>query len=113
MVHEATVEYYNIFTDDEDESEDAGYVVNTVLERRDGSTKDEEAMEEGLKGPSMAVIVDSGADASLFPGFMREMGEESSSGTPHLQDDEGTKIKTYGSRDVDVIYGLQKVAEWS
>ena len=43
------------------------------------------------------------ADASLFPGFMRELGEEATGCTPYLQDAQGTKIKTYGSKDVDII----------
>ena len=103
VVQEATVEYYNIFTDDENEDAQAAYVVNTVHERREDSEMNEDMVEDGIKGPSMAVIVDSGADASLFPGFMRELGEESSGGTPHLQDAQGTKIKTYGSRGVDII----------
>ena len=64
---------------------------------------DERVMEEGCKGPSMTVIVDSGADASLFPGFMRELGEEATGCTSYLQDAQGTKIKTYGSKDVDII----------
>ena len=60
-------------------------------------------MKAAYKGPSVTVIVDSGADASLFPGFIRELGEEATRNTPYLQDAQGTKIKTYGSKDVDII----------
>ena len=40
VAREATVEFYNISTDDEDECERRGYAVNTVHERMEESTKD-------------------------------------------------------------------------
>ena len=59
------VEFFNIASDDENEYD--GYQVNTVVET-DNEEVNLELYEEGSERQSFKVIVDSGADASIFPG---------------------------------------------
>ena len=53
-------------------------------------------------GEEVTIIVDSGADASLFPGFMLRKGERIRGGGPVLQDAQGTRINTFGHRDASI-----------
>eukprot|EP00913_Durusdinium_trenchii_P032259 g30204.t1 len=103
MVQESprsSVEYYSIATDDEaEDEEDHGYTINTIqqydsMEIENEVPKDEEKVN---------VILDSGADASLFPGRLMDKGIPTSGACPYLQDAQGTKIKTYGHSDVDIV----------
>ena len=63
------VEFFNIASDDENEYDD--YMVNTVVET-DNEEVNLELYEEGGERQSFKVIVDSGADASIFPGKFLE-----------------------------------------
>ena len=63
------VEFFNIASDDENEYD--GYMANTVVET-DNEEVNLELYEEGGERQSVKVIVDSGADASIFPGKFLE-----------------------------------------
>ena len=94
------VEYYSIATDDEaEDEEDHGYIINTI-QQYDSMEIENEVPEDEEK---VNVILDSGADASLFPGRLMDKGIPTSGACPYLQDAQGTKIKTYGHSDVDIV----------
>ena len=96
------VEFFNIASDDESEYD--GYMVNTVVET-DNEEVNLELYEEGGERQSFKVIVDSGADASIFPGRFLEqtVNDRTLQEAPHLQDAQGQKIKSYGNKDVDIM----------
>ena len=48
------------------------------------------------------IIVDSGADASLFPGSLLTRGQKVEGKVPFLHNAQGRQIQTYGHRDVDI-----------
>ena len=52
---------------------------------------------------SLTIIVDSGADASLFPGHLMNKGKQVHEVSPLLQDAQGTRIQTYGHKDIDIV----------
>ena len=103
MVQESpksSVEYYSIATDDEaEDEEDHGYAINTVQQYDSMEIENEVPKVE----ETVNVILDSGADASLFPGRLMDRGIPTSGACPYLQDAQGTKIKTYGHSDVDIV----------
>ena len=96
------VEFFNIAS--EDEEEDGCYQVNTIAE-----TENEEEVEEayvtGEEQQTLKVIVDSGADASIFPGRLMGMtrSDQVLGQALHLQDAQGKKIQSYGNKDVDIL----------
>ena len=96
------VEFFNIALDDENEYD--GYMVNTVIET-DNEEVNLELYEEGGERQSFTVIVDSGADASIFPGRFLEstLSSKALQEAPQLQDAQGKKIKSYGNKDVDIM----------
>ena len=57
----------------------------------------------GMIYEPMLIIVDSGADASLFPGSMMHKGKQAMGASPPLQDAQGTQIQTYGRKDIDIV----------
>ena len=97
------VEFFNIASEEEDEYD--GCKVNTIAETDD----EEEAREAGEMDEelqTLKVIVDSGADASIFPGrLMRNTrgGDQVLGAALHLQDAQGKKIQSYGHKDVDIV----------
>ena len=94
------MEYYSIATEDEaEDDDDRGYVINTIQQYEDMDEED-----QGIKdGDAISVIVDSGADASLFPAHLMGKEKPVSGICPYLQDAQGTKIQTYGHSDVDIV----------
>ena len=97
----SSVEYYSIATDDEAEEEDGPpYVINTIHQYDDMEVESQGLEEEE---EMINVILDSGADASLFPGSLMDKGIPTTGACPYLQDAQGTKIKTYGHSDVDIV----------
>ena len=96
------VEFFNIASDDENEYD--GYMANTVVET-DNEEVNLELYEEGGERHSVKVIVDSGADASIFPGKFLEstLSSRALQEAPQLQDAQGKKIKSYGNKDVDIM----------
>ena len=96
------VEFFNIASDDEEEYD--SYMVNTIAE-----TENEEEVDEasgvGEELQTLKVIVDSGADASIFPGRLmgNTRGDQVLGAALHLQDAQGKKIKSYGHKDVDIM----------
>ena len=75
------------------------YVINTIQQHED-MDEENQSLEDG---DAINVIVDSGADASLFPGHLMGKGKPVKGMCPYLQDAQGTKIQTYGHSDVDIV----------
>ena len=97
----SSVEFYSIATDEENEDEqDMDYVINTIQHQSDDMEVDDQGSENE---ETISVIVDSGADASLFPGHLMGKGKPVMGVCPYLQDAQGTKIQTYGHSDVDIV----------
>ena len=97
----SSVEYYSIATDEEGEDEqDREYVINTIHQQIENMEVDYQGSENE---EMISVIVDSGADASLFPGHLMGKGKPVMGVCPYLQDAQGTKIQTYGHSDVDIV----------
>ena len=65
--------------------------------------KEEEMSEYGLNEEPMVIIVDAGADASLFPGSMMHKGKQAMGASSPVQDAQGTRIQTYGHKDIDIV----------
>ena len=85
--------------DEAEDDDDQGYVINTIQQYEDMDDED-----KGIENEEVInVIVDSGADASLFPGHLMGKGKPVSGVCPYLQDAQGTKIQTYGYSDVDIV----------
>ena len=90
------VEFFNMDVDDYNELAKMGGLSIKMVGQRSEELEREKVEEE------VTIIVDSGADASLFPGFMLRKGERIRGGGPLLQDAQGTQIKTFGHRDVSI-----------
>ena len=76
---ETITEFFSIATDDEDEG-----CINAVYE----VMEEEEEMDGDQsmgKGSSVSITVDSGADASLFPGHLMQCGDMTSGPIPVLR----------------------------
>ena len=87
------MEFFRIDTDDECEEETM--VINTV---REGEEFESAPMVDEDESTKVPIIVDSGADASLFPGHLMGKGAKAAGASPYLQDAHGSQIKTYGRR---------------
>ena len=98
----AVVEFYNIATDDEEDYEGA-LKVNAIYEV---PPEEEYQVDDdptgGGDGMMATIIIDSGADASIFPGHMLKQGRKARGMSPYLQDAQGRAIRTYGHRDIDI-----------
>ena len=87
------VEFFNMDVDDHFEQDTSGNLSIKMI----GQGVDEHERESDEE--EVTIIVDSGADASLFPGFVLRKGERIRGGGPMLQDAQGTQIKTFGHRN--------------
>ena len=76
------IEFYDIFTEDEGEDE----LPQSINAIRGELEEEEEPTDQ--EAENVVIIVDSGADASLFPGSLLTRGQR--------------VIQTYGHRDVDI-----------
>lgn len=85
----AEVEFFHMDIDEEFEGE--AMMVNTA---REGSEQEKWKSEEETD-TMVPIIVDSGADASLFPGHLLGKGKQVAGTSPYLQDAQGSQIKTY------------------
>ena len=103
----AAVEFYSIATDDE---EDDGGTLSVKVVHEVPPDEWMEEVDEEEKKVKASIIVDSGADASIFPGYMLKQGKKAHGMSPHLQDAQGRAIRTYGHRDVDIE--LQRMIGW-
>lgn len=92
------VEFFHM--DTEDEYDEETMVINAV---REGGEFQHAPKEEEWDGLEFPIIVDSGADASLFPGHLMGKGVHAAGASPYLQDAQGSQIKTYGHKDVDIV----------
>ena len=90
------VEFFNMDVDDSGERDIMGSLSIKMI-GQPGEEHEEVSDEE-----EVTITVDSGADASLSPGFMLRKGERIRGGGPLLQDAQGTQIKTFGHRDVSI-----------
>ena len=97
------VEFFNIASDEEDGDE--SYKVNTIAETYE-EEETHEVDEVGEETKMLKVIVDSGVDASIFPGELVRStrgGDQVLGAALHLQDVQGKKIQSYGHKDVDIM----------
>ena len=98
----AAVEFYNIATDDE-EDYDGALRVNAIYEV---PPEEEYQVDDGPTGDGdgvmATIVIDSGADAPIFPGHMLKQGRKARGMSPYLQDAQGRAIRTYGHRDIDI-----------
>ena len=92
------VEFFHMDTDEENDEETMA--INTA---REGETLQSASMDEEWDGREFPIIVDSGADASLFPGHLMGRGVQGAGASLYLQDAQGSQIKTYGHKDVDIV----------